>query len=449
LWRSHSDRHSFFGFKHTYLKYTFGYATNHEVPSSKSEKLKHLILEFLMKLSEFLIQGQRLRQQDRTLAIAYFEKCLQDLSITEVDASTTARISLDLAVELIATKQPQSWQRAQVLIQQAENCLDKNQNSDPNHEQKAYLLYVRAFLLLESGELSDVLNILQAAYDAYGNSREGQALIDDAIGQYYLKINDVESALTSFERSLSVRLEIEDECAIATSYTHLGQLYLSSGDINQAASLFQSTLDIALANSDNSLRLQALKGLAKVAIAENQWQSVIDLAKDAISSLREPVDTIEIGYLYCDLAEALLGDQQIEESLICIRVNALPRFRDYQYLRGIAIAKHLRGRIYTHRLLNGLDSLDEDAIETVEDSLLDASIAFEQFGMMSNYAKVLYDLACLYQLCSNSQFQYQYQGKSLRSLELSLSVLDQLGMSDTKLAAQVEAMLNQVMRGSF
>ncbi len=402
-----------------------------------------------MKLSEFLIQGQRLRQQDRTLAIAYFEQCLQDLSIAELDTSTIAKISLDLAVELIATKQPQSLQRAQVLIQQAENCLDKNQNSDPNHEQKAYLLYVRAFLLLESGELSDVLNILQAAYDTYGNSQEGQALTDDAIGQYYLQVNDLESALTSFERSLSVRLEIEDKYAIATSYAHLGQLYLSSENINQAASLFQSTLDIALANSDNSLRLPALKGLAKVAIAESQWQSAIELIKEAISLLQEPVDTIEIGYLYCDLAEALLGDQQIEESLICMRINALPRFRDYQYLQGIAIAKHLRGRIYTHRLLKGLDSLDEDAIETAEDSLLDASIAFEQFGMMSNYAKVLYDLACLYQLCSSSQLHYQYQGKSLRSLELSLSVLDQLGMSNTQLALQVEAMLNKVMRGSF
>jgi tetratricopeptide (TPR) repeat protein len=195
--------------------------------------------------------------------------------------------------------------------------------------------------------------------------------------------------------------------------------------------------------------LQALKGLAKVAIAESQWQLAIELIKEVISLLQEPVDTIEIGYLYCDLAEALLGDRQIEKSLICIRVEVLPRFRDYQYLKGIAIAKHLRGRIYVQRLLNGLDSLDEDAIETAEDSLLDALIAFEQFGMMSNYAKVLYDLACLYQLCSSSQFQYQYQGKSLRSLELSLSTLDQLGMSNTQLASQVEAMLNQVMRGSF
>jgi len=402
-----------------------------------------------MKLAEFLKQGQQLRQQGRTSTIAYFEQCLQNTNINNsgADLGTTARVLLDLAVELIATKQPEKLQRAEELLQQAGNAL--NQNLGINEEQKAYLLYVQALFALESGKLSNVLNILQEAHEAYGNNLEGQALTDDAIAHYYIRVGDFQSALMSFERSLSVRLESTDECAIGKSYIYLGQLYLSAGDINQAASLFQNTLDIAIANSDNFLRLQVLKGLSKVAIAESKHQTAIALIKDAITLLKEPVDTIEIGYLYCDLAEALLGDRQIKESLICIEVNALSRFRDFQYQKGIAIAKHIRGRIYMHRLLEGIDSLNEDAIETAEDSLLDASIGFEQFGMMADYAKVLYDLACLYQLCSSSQFPYQYQGKSLRSLELSLSVLDKLDMGSTKLAAQVETMFNQLMRGSF
>jgi len=401
-----------------------------------------------MKLAEFLMQGQQLRQQDRTAAIAYFEQCLQNTTTdtnSEGDRGTTARVLLDLALELIATQQPEQFQRAQVLVQQSNDILSLEASS----EQTAYLLYVRAVLAMGLGELSDVLPILQTAYEAYGNNREGLSLTDDAIGQYFLKVGDYQSALMSFERSLSIRLESDNESAIGKSYAYLGQLYVLSGEIDQGASLFQNTLDIALVNSDNFLRLQALKGLVKIALAESQWQTAIGLIKDAINLLKEPVDSIEIGYLYCDLAEALLGNRQTEDSLICIRINVLPRFRDFQYLRGIAVAKHIRGRIYVHRLLEGLDSLDEDAIETAEDSLLDASMTFEQFGMMQDYAKALYDLACLYQLCSSSQFQYQYQGKSLRSLELSLSILDRLGMSNSQLASQVEVMLNQVMHGRF
>ena len=401
-----------------------------------------------MKLDEFLIKGEKLRQQDRTLAIAYFEQCLRNTTLSKnEDLDTTARVLLDLAMELIGTKQPESLERAQALIQKAGKVL--SQNLEINNEQKAYLLYANAILALELGDLRDVLNTLQAAYAAYGNNLEGQALTDDAIAQYYLRVGDPQSALMSFERSLSVRLESTNESAIGTSYAYLGNLYLSSGNINQASSFFQNTLDISLTNSNNFLQLQALKGLAKVAIAENQWQIASAKIKEAICLLKEPVDTIEIGYLYCDLAEALLGDRQIEESLICLKTNVFPRFRNFQYEKGVAIAKHIRGRIYFHRLLEGLDSLSEDTIAAAEDSLLDASIGFEQFGMMADYAKTLYDLACLYQLCGNSQFQYQYQGKSLRSLELSLSVLDKIGMSNTQLASQVEAMLNQVMRGRF
>jgi tetratricopeptide (TPR) repeat protein len=400
-----------------------------------------------MKLAEFLHQGQQLRRQGRTFAIAYFEQCLQNITDTSEDFGVTARILLDLALELILTKQPESLQRGENLIQQAAEILDQNPLIDD--EQRAYLLYVRANLALELGGLSDVFQILENAYQLYSNNPEGQSLTDDAIGQYYLQINDPQSALNHFERSLSLRLESQDECAIAKSYNNLGKLYLAIEDTAQAVGLYQNALEIALANDDRALQLQALKGLAKAAIAEHQWQPAIDLTKDVIALLQEPVDTIEIGYLYCELAEALLGDRQIEQSLLCVRVEVLPRFRDYQYQKGIAIAKHLRGRIYVHRLIEGLDTLNEDAIETAQDSLLDASMGFEELGMMLDYAKTLYDLACLYHLCSNSPFQYQYQGKALRSLELSLSVLDKLGMSSTKFATQVDELLDQAMRGKF
>lgn len=400
-----------------------------------------------MKLAEFLHQGKQLRRQGRTSAIAYFEQCLQSTTDTNEEGGGTVRILLDLALDLIETRQPESLQRGENLIQQAAEKLEQNPSFDD--EQKAYLLYVQARLAIALGELTDVFQILQNAYELYHQNPQGQSLIDDAIGEHYLQINDPQLALNHFERSLALRLESQDECAIAKSYTYLGKLYLAIADIPQAISLYQNALEIALTNEDRDLQLQSLKGLAKAALAEQQWQTAIDLCKDAIALLQEPVDTIEIGYLYCDLSEALLGDRQIESSLLCVRSEVLPRFRDYQYQKGIAIAKHLRGRIYVNRLLEGLDSLDEDAIETAQDSLLDASMGFEELGMMLDYAKTLYDLACLYQLCSNSPFQYQYQGKALRSLELSLSVLDKLGMSSTQFALQVDELLDQAMRGKF
>lgn len=402
-----------------------------------------------MKLAEFLSQGKYLRQQSRSSAIAYFEKCLHELELdgaNTADPILKARILLDLAAELITTRQSEALTRANSLLQKVTEIFDLANLDIPN-EQRAYLIYVQGMLVLESGDVSSVLGLLRSAYDAYGDNLEGQSLVNDAIGQYYLRINDTSSALESFEKSLTVRLDGDTGCDIGISYAHLGQLYLLSGDLSQASGLFHNTLDIAIANANNFLRSQALKGLAKVAIAELQWQSAIDIIKDAISCLQEPEDCIDIGYLYCDLAEALLGKQKIEESIICLSKEALPRFTHLQYERGIAIARYLLAKVQVQQLIDGADHNDIEVIETTEDALLEASSALENLGMAFDYAKALYNLACLYHyLCSNVQRQYEYKGKALRSLELCLDILNHLELGHTKFATQADAMLDLVMR---
>lgn len=405
-----------------------------------------------MRQAGFLIQSRQLPQQDRTSTIADLEQSLRS-SETGENSRDSFPILLGLAVELMATRQQDSIHRAKALIRQAKELLEQDFISSPAqaslfHQQNlAYLLYVQAILSLSTGEMSTALDQLQGAYNIYTDIHdlEGQSMVDDTLGQYHLQHYNSQLALAHFERSLSLRLEREER-VIALSYIHLGCLYFFTNELNQSSSLFNSALEMAIANADEYLKRQALKGLIKIAISRQEWTAAIAMLKDVICLLKEPADTIEIGYLYCDLAESLLGNNQVEDSLICIRIQVLPRFRDFQHSRGIAIAKHLRGRIYVQRLSVGLDALDADAMETAEDSLIDASIAFEQFGMMFEYAKSLYDLASLYQLCSSSQLQYQSQGKSLRSLELALSVLEQIGSGDSELATKVDALLDQVMR---
>jgi tetratricopeptide (TPR) repeat protein len=401
-----------------------------------------------MKLAEFLSQGKYLRRQSRSSAIAYFEKCLHELEFDEAnidDPLLKARILLDLAAELITTRQSAALIRANSLLQKVADLFDRANLDIPN-EQRAYLIYVQGMLVLESGDVSSVLGLLRSAHEAYGDNLEGQSLVNDAIGQYYLRINDTSSALESFEKSLTVRLDSGQDCDIGISYAHLGQLYLLSGDLSQASGLFDNTLDMAIVNANNFLRSQALKGLAKVAIAESEWQSAIDIIKDAISCLQEPEDCIDIGYLYCDLAEALLGKQKIEESIICLSKEALPRFTHLQYERGIAIARYLLAKVQVQQLIDGTDH-NIEAIEATEDAVLEASSALENLGMAFDYAKALYNLACLYHyLCSNVQRQYEYKGKALRSLELCLDMLNHLEMGHTEFATQVDTMLDIVMR---
>jgi hypothetical protein len=79
---------------------------------------------------------------------------------------------------------------------------------------------------------------------------------------------------------------------------------------------------------------------------------------------------------------------------------------------------------------------------------LDAAMVFEQQGMTQEYARTLYDLAGLYNLCTNhSTLFFQYQGKMVRSLELALSVLEQFEVGNDHLISEIENALNQAMSG--
>ena len=416
-----------------------------------------------MNLIESLPQAQQNQeqqrvQQDRPTAISYLEKSLQQatdgISINDSGDQliTYLDLNLSLALELIATKQPELLKRAKGLTQKVAIALQENplaKNLLAFSQLSARLQYVQAVLELESGKLQDVLPHLQSACQGYADSVGDIAVLDDIYGYYYLRSNDFGAALSSFERSLAARLETNQTEVIGKSYANLGEWYLTVAEISQAGQLFQTALDIALTAGDYNLRLQALKGLVRVAIAELRYADAITIINDVIPQLQAPVHTIDLGHWYCDLSEALLGLDKVEESLICMRINVLPRFREFHYQKGMAIARQLRGKIYMRRMLEGLDVIDEDAIETAEDSLLDAAFSFEQMGMMLDYAKSLYDIACLYQLSSGSQFYYQYQGKSLRSLELALSILEQIGLGQHLLAQKADQMLMQVLQNKF
>jgi tetratricopeptide (TPR) repeat protein len=411
-------------------------------------------MEIPMKLLEKIMATERC--QNRGEEMAQLESCLQKLIAESCDYLLIAKLCLNLAEVRIRTRQPEALKQARELIDRSGNYLQQHIQHHQNDLEggistsltncwQAKWHYVQAALYLETRNMDDGLSCLQTALQM-SQEMDTQALIYGAMGKFYMQTNHFAEARIHFEKALAIGLDLNHEPLMGASYANLGGWYLLMGDSEQAGNLYQNGFDIAIASGDYELRSQCLRGVAQVAIAQSRWQDAITILEDAITQLQEPTDTVDIGYLYCDLTEALLCDRQIEKSLFCVRVNVLPRFRELHYSRGVTIARYLRGKIYTQRIYAGLDPLDADAIETAEDSLLDASLAFEQNGMMLDYAHSLYELANLYQLSCTSQYHYQYQGKALRSLELALSVLEQLELYEHPLTQQVDKMLIQLMQ---
>jgi tetratricopeptide (TPR) repeat protein len=409
-----------------------------------------------MQLVELLEQGHSLRQHDRASVIPYFEKWIAEVN-EQSDPIALVTALTELALALIEIGQPEGVNRTKLLMQQAGSYLKSQSTSRSKSDsknygiQKAYLLYAQGLWELKHHNFDRSLTSFQAAYQLYEVNADlgGQALADDALGLYYMTIGEFQTALMHLERALGYRQELDNEHGKAISFGNLGRFHLQIDQLEPVEDLFQTSLEIAVAEQDELLQILALSGLAQNLIAHGQWQIAISKVQSALKLTQEPLDTLRIAELSLHLAEAFLGAEQMDDSLRTIDREVMPRFRDLQNKAGIAAGKRIKGRIFYQRLILGFDSLEEDTIERAEDFLLDAAMLFEQEKMPIDYAKTLYDLAYLYQLCLNSRFKYQYQGKSVRSLELALNALQNFNSGDSRLAHQIDAMLLQTMGGSL
>lgn len=397
-----------------------------------------------MELTTFIQQHQTMCKQERHKVNAF----LADV-ITQADAANKFMLGavarMELALHLIDTRQNNCLRKAEELLQQAEFLLKKGRATT---SQEGYLSYCCGMLKFEGSDMANALLHLQNAYIEYTDDLLHQAIVDDGMGKYYTEIGDFQKALFHFERALINRTDSHDEHSCGISYKNLGRLQLRFNNFEVAEEYFQQSLQIALVYEDELLRLQSLIGLEEVALAVGKYQDSKTLIADALAIVHSPTDDYRSAFLYRDLAEALLGNGEVAESFRCLESEVMPRFQALDGNRGIALAKRLKGRINLYRLIHGIDEVNENTIEITQDILLDAAMIFEQQGMTQEYAKTLYDLAGLYQLCSNhSTLFFQYQGKMVRSLELALSVLEQFEIGNEQLITEIENTLNRAMSG--
>ncbi len=397
-----------------------------------------------MQLAELLARGRLLRRQNRVEAIDCFEQCIKQAEESK-DNILVATASAELALELAATHQPSALKHAKDLLDQSEVVLKSCNNCAL---EIFYVWYCQGYLELQAGRYDEALSYLQVAYQGYQSHPEGLARVEDALGQYYMAINDFPQALSYLERSLARREPEAYDSDKTISYGYLGAWYLQAEQYEVAENYFGQSLDWSLQFSDHRTQLQALSGLGRVAIAQGQWETAEILIRESVQLVQEPLDTDQVAFLYCDLSEVLLATNQGLESQKYLENEALPRFKRLQNQRGLATVNHLLGQVYKYRILEGIDSLTEKTIENAEDYLLEASLMFEENGMIRDYAQTLYDLASLYNLPIGSQYRYQYQGKAIRSLELAADALKRFNYNSSNLFRQIDHFSDQLI-GQF
>ncbi|AFY70305.1 Tetratricopeptide TPR_1 repeat-containing protein [Thalassoporum mexicanum PCC 7367] len=396
-----------------------------------------------MTAAKLLTQGRLLRSQNHVSAVDSYEQCI-DLAEQEVNKQVLASALTELALLFAETCQSPYLDRAKSLLLRAEAIWSKQKESQ---QDLAYLLYCRGILYFHQYNFVDSLVCFRAAYRAYGkDGGAGLALVDGGLGRYYTSLGDFQAALFHFERSLSRFDQLTDDLQMGDCYTNLGNLYLLMYQQEPAENYFHKGLAIAQKKEAIYPRYAALVGLGKVEMMRQHWAHARYMLHEAIGLLNHPFDLIDIAYINLNLAEVLLGEQRYDEARSQIHDHTIPHFKELGSSIGLAAADRSLGRIFTSSLKHNPAEQLATSIEEAEDRFLDAMDVFEHQAMPQEYAKTLYDMACLYRTCmeADPQHQYEYKGKASRALKVALGVLEQVNYGAANLIFEIEVLLNWV-----
>ncbi len=386
--------------------------------------------------------GQRLGTLDRATAIAQAEAAVQRLS-PSAEPIPLVRGLAKLALLWIETGQTALQQRAKTLLLRGEALLSHppRQQAKAYRDEIAWLMYGRGLLYIWQRNFVDALVHLRAASRAFGDNAQGLSMVDDGLGRYYAALNDFHAALFHFERSLARRLPNDPDRLI--SWVLLGHLHQQSYLHDRAEVYYQQALALAEDLGEIDLKLQVWAGLGRVAAARRDWEWARQCTRTALAGRTSSYELQQAAYLYLNLAEIELGEGNCDRAQTLVEGDVAPRFEALNSAVGWAHVNRTMGCILTQRLQQQT-GWDAQLAETAEDYFLDASMTFEEHGLVAPYALTLHDMAELYRLTAERRKSPDERGKALRALGLGLSVLEKAPQKATSLSFKLEVLLNAI-----
>lgn len=378
-----------------------------------------------MNLKEMLEEGRMLRQQDRDSAFDYYEQQRQRAAVSQ-DRELWLASTATLAWELLERGQSDGG-----LIEQAITV------AEPDYP---YLLLARGRLLMAEGRFQSALDLLQTPTTT--DDLQLQGLLADSIACCLSIAHQFDRAKSYFDRAIA--LLSPDSFYLGFVYIHLGEMHLRMQNFHQSEEDAQNALEIAIKTEDGLLRFWALVLLTKIAIRNDRMEIAHALIEDSQELIDPDIDRLEVAHLLLLQIELLCQEGDITSAL-AMEEHLAPRLTKLNDWQTKQQAKYLEGKIEVGKIAEGLVGLNEDTIERLEDILLDVALQYEERQMYSSQALVLLEVARLYFFALKLTTPYQFQGKSLRSLEQAGELLKQVGLKDTALGQEVEQLYDQML----
>ncbi len=378
-----------------------------------------------MNRAEMLEEGRMLRQQDRGSAFDYYEQQRQRAAISH-DRDLWLASTLTLAWELL-----ESGQQDRGLIDQVATVAEPN---DP------FLLLAQGQKLLTEGKILDAIVTLQTPTTT--DDLELQGLLSDHLGLCYSLSHQFDSATKHYDRAIT--LFSPDSFYLGFSHVHLGEMFLFMQNFDKGEEEAQTALEIALQTEDTLLRFNALVLLIKIALRRQQWEVANALIEDAQELIDPDIDHLEVATLLLLQIEQLIRTEDVSAALslwdyVPASLAKVNKWQIHQQ------AKYIEGLLGIGKIAEGLINLNEDIVESLEDILLDVATAYEEQQMYSHQALVLLDITHLYSFAIKLPTPYEFQGKSIRSVEQAGVLLKQIGLQDTQLGQEIDQIYDRIL----
>ena len=174
-------------------------------------------------------------------------------------------------------------------------------------------------------KLEDALKYYQLGYKALAHEdkyNRSESFFLGHIGNVYLQMNQLDSALINHQRSFEYATKIGNEFRIATANYNLGMTYLALNRINAAKIHFTQSNKISIQNKYNSLIRDNLFVLSKIEEKRGNSSRALKLFKDA-SAMKDSIFNKEKIAKFTDLQIKYNTAQHVQENTILKKNNEI------------------------------------------------------------------------------------------------------------------------------
>lgn len=285
----------------------------------------------------------------------------------------------------LAGRDAEALDRARQLLDRAERLLGEGPD-----ELRAgcRIAHYRGLLASRRGEPGAAVGWLRRAYALADGDPAQRARILNSWGLQLEAWGDPEEARRLLERSLELKLELEDHYGAAATYGSLAFLHMRWGAYAEAREALARDLELAerigardLLPSLHARLAGALLGLGRIAGAEREARTALELAADSTSV---PVARA-VGFAWRELARVCRAQGRLEDAEAAGRGEALRRFEELRDPYGQALARLTLAEIGLDRCARGVP----DALAQVEVDLAAARPVFARLGGVHETAEAL------------------------------------------------------------